>query len=205
MLRAVIWDFWAPRYERLYAQYFALAPTRRLVLAHLRAHSVQPVRILDLGCGVGQLARELSAAYPHARITAIDPSPAMINHARDNYAHPAIEFLQGTLDDLPAEVTFDLAISTHAFPYLADKPGALSRLYAMLTPGGRLLIVQGNTENLYDHLFFLFVKLTVSRSEYLPTRALTELLTAAGFTSGTITPLPCACFIPSISLVEGLR
>jgi 2-polyprenyl-3-methyl-5-hydroxy-6-metoxy-1,4-benzoquinol methylase len=200
-----IWDFWALRYERLYAQHFALGPSRRLVLDHLRARGVQPERILDLGCGVGQLARELATSYPTAHITAIDPSPGMIVRAQRAYAHATIEYHCGTVDDILPDERFDLIVSTHAFPYITHQADAMQRCHDLLLPGGRLLIVQGNTENLYDRLFYLFVKLTVSTSAYLSTRTLTTMMTAVGFTYGAITPLPRARFIPSIHLVEGIR
>ena len=204
MMHPAIWDFWAPRYERLYAQTFALGPTRRMVLDHLDAVAPRAARILDLGCGIGQLAAELAGRRPAARITAIDPSPGMIERAGRDFARPGITYLIGALDDLPQNESYDAIVSTHAFPYLADKPRALARLRGMLRPGGRLIIVQGNTQNLYDRLFYLGIKLTVSKAEYLSTRALAHLLTAAGFTLGAVTPLPRAWFIPSVYLVEGI-
>ncbi len=201
-----IWNFWAPRYERLYAQYFALTPTRKLVLEHLRTITTQqsPLRILDLGCGIGQLAAEMADEYPAAAITAIDPSAQMIARATVDYARTNISFHTGTLDDIAGSERFDIIVSTHSFPYVAEKQQAMLRLHSLLNPAGRVIIVQGNTENIYDKLFYLGVKLTVSRAEYLPTRKLAEMMVNVGLTVTTMTPLSSKCFIPSVYLVEGM-
>jgi trans-aconitate methyltransferase len=198
-----IWDFWAPRYERLFAQRFSLQPTRALVREHLRTVAPSPRRILDLGCGVGQLAAELADEWPGAHITAIDPAPGMIARATRDYARPHVTFAVGALETLATDDPFDVIVSTHAFPYIPAKAAALQRLHGLLTPGGRLLLVQGHVQTLYDALFFLAVKLTVSQADYLSTQALTDLLTAAGFTPGVVRPLPRAWFVPSVYLVTG--
>jgi ubiquinone/menaquinone biosynthesis C-methylase UbiE len=143
--------------------------------------------------------------FPDAQVTALDTSPGMIERAALDNAHPRIRYLVASVEDVPADGTFDAVVATHAFPYLPDKPGAVRHVRRLLHPGGRLLIVQGNTENAYDALFYVFVSMTVSRAEYLPTRTLRSMLREAGFTLGARRPLPRFPFIPSVYLVEGIR
>lgn len=199
-----IWDFWAKHYEHLYAQHFALGPTRKLVINHLKSiiPTEKTVNILDIGCGIGQLAAEIADIYPLTAITAIDPSPIMIKRAKTDYARNNINYKTTTINDVEEENYYDLIISTHSFPYIPDKTQAMQRIYKILKANGNLLIIHGNTQNLYDMLFYLGVKSTVSHAEYLSTKDLSKLMETAGFTINSITPLPKRWFIPSINLVD---
>jgi trans-aconitate methyltransferase len=147
----------------------------------------------------------MADTYPDTIITAIDPSPQMIVRAMADYPRQNIAYHTGTLIDIPSDQRFDLIVSTHSFPYIPDKLPALQQIHTMLNPGGRVIIIQGNTENLYDKLFYQGVKLTVSNAEYLSTQKLSQLMKTAGFAVSSNIPLPKKWFIPSIYLVEGMR
>lgn len=200
-----IWDYWAPRYEKLWSQHFALGPSRRLIHEHLSEITFEPRRILDIGCGVGQLAHELALRWPQAEVLAADYAPAMIDRAKKDYAAPNITHLLGSLEEIPAQSTFDLIVSTNSFPYFPDKKAAADNLFRLLDKNGRLLIVQANNNNFYDSLWLLFVKLTVSKAVYLPVDQLKALLTEVGFDTGAVKPIRTAFFIPSVFLVEGIK
>ncbi len=205
MFETAIWDYWATRYERLYAQHFVLAPSRHLLLEHLQIASPHPRRMLDLGCGIGQLAAELADRFPAAHITAVDPAPKMIARARKVNARENVTYIHGVLDELSDNDPFDVIVSTHAFPYIADKPTAMRGMYDLLRPGGKIIIVQANTQNFYDRLVLLFVKLTVSKCAYLSTKVLGAMMADAGLVPGNVTPLPRPWFFPSIFLLQGVK
>ncbi|MCB0629705.1 MAG: class I SAM-dependent methyltransferase [Saprospiraceae bacterium] len=200
-----IWNYWAPRYEKLWSQHFALGPSRNLIHDHLAASDFQPNRILDIGCGVGQLAYELATRWPKAEVVAADYSAGMIARAKRDYAAPNITHIHGSLEDIPNHKPFDLIVSTNAFPYFPDKNLAARQMWKLLAPNGRTLIVQANHNNFYDALWLIFVKLTVSQAEYLSVEDLKEVLQQAGFTIGKVRPISTAFFIPSVFLVEGVR
>ncbi len=199
-----IWDFWAPRYERLLSQHFALGPTRKFVLQYVEELGLEKGRVLDLGCGVGQLSSELGQRFPGLEVTGVDYSPGMIRRALSDYKLPNVHFLCGSLEDLPPSPGWDLVVSTHSFPYFPDKLLALKQIRQLLKPGGKLCIIHANNNNLYDAIWLVFVKLTVSRSRFLSVSSLLRLLTEAGFTPGITRRVPTCWFIPSIYLVEGL-
>ena len=52
-----IWDFWATKYNRLWVQRYSLTPTREYLLKVVDIN--RPLKILDLGCGPGELIEEL--------------------------------------------------------------------------------------------------------------------------------------------------
>ena len=68
-----IWDFWAPRYRRLWAQRYSLGPSRALVLERLAEEGGQAMTLLDAGCGVGQL---LAAIADHKELRRAASHPA---------------------------------------------------------------------------------------------------------------------------------
>lgn len=166
MKRAGIWDFWASRYERLWVQRVSLAPTRALLAAHL-ASPPPGARLLDVGCGTGQLA-DVVTGWEY---TGADPSPAMIAAARRG--RPAARFVVAdVLAPAAPAGDFDAVVCAHAFPYMPDQPAALARLAAWVRPGGRLLLAQACTESFYDRLALAVVKLTTSPARY---RSVAEL------------------------------
>src|SRR5688572_27557597 len=59
---------------------------------------VTGLRVLDLGCGGGQLAFRLLEAGA-AAVTAIDPSERMLEVARSRWNHPAIKYLQLSMEE----------------------------------------------------------------------------------------------------------
>jgi 2-polyprenyl-3-methyl-5-hydroxy-6-metoxy-1,4-benzoquinol methylase len=100
----------------------------------LQAHS-----ILDIGCGLGRLARKL--ARHDREVTGVDLSPEMI--ARGSKAaerDPRLKFICG--DFLERDFTaqqFDCVISAAALHHMpADV--AVPRMVELLRPGGRLII-----------------------------------------------------------------
>jgi 2-polyprenyl-3-methyl-5-hydroxy-6-metoxy-1,4-benzoquinol methylase len=199
-----VWDFWAPRYEGLWAQRYSLGPTRRLIQAHITAAAAGATRFLDLGCGVGQLAAEIAHAHPGAEVLGCDPSAAMIARAVRDYAAPNLHYLHCDVTRVTRGTGFDVITCTHAFPYAPDKPATLRAMAALLRPGGRLLIAQANTENLYDWAWLLFVRLTTTPSHYHSATGLHALMREAGLRPGVVRSVEKPFWIPSIQMVEGI-
>jgi len=82
-------------------------------------------RVLDIGCGPGDVMLRLAAARPDARITAIDGSGAMIglarNAARGKRLDQRITLLQGRIPGLPLEErSFDAILSKDLLHHLPD-------------------------------------------------------------------------------------
>jgi trans-aconitate 3-methyltransferase len=69
----------------------------RTVLAYHKLPTAQG-SLLDLGCGHGLIARELSPKFQH--VTAIDPSAGMVRQAKEMTTDTKIEFRQGSAEDL---------------------------------------------------------------------------------------------------------
>ena len=99
--------------------------------------------VLDVGCSSGYLARKLAAAVgPDGRVTGVDPSEAAIGYARRR-AQPTMAFAVGGAQDLELpDSSFDVVTSTLAIHHIPARKRAvaLSEMYRVTKPGGRLLV-----------------------------------------------------------------
>jgi len=97
-----------------------------------------PARILEIGCGTGLLSAHLTAKFPAAKLVLTDVAPEMLLQARGKFGTgPAYCVMDGQHPDASLGA-FDLIVSSLAFQWFDDLPGALVRLAAMLAPGGVL-------------------------------------------------------------------
>ncbi len=92
--------------------------------------------VLEFGCGTGTTA--LIHAPRVARIDAIDFSPAMIDIARGKAEGVSNVFFEtSTLDDWPVpEPRYDMVMGHSILHLVPDLEATLSRVHAMLKPGG---------------------------------------------------------------------
>ncbi|HYI11964.1 MAG TPA: class I SAM-dependent methyltransferase [Thermoanaerobaculia bacterium] len=102
------------------------------VIATLRAHGVQEV--VEVGCGSGVLARELTRAG--FQVLGIDPSPAMIALARETA--PAARFEVGSIESAPLPACDAIVAMGEVLNY-GDIRAFLPRATGALRPGGVLL------------------------------------------------------------------
>jgi SAM-dependent methyltransferase len=96
-------------------------------------------RVLDVGCGTGLLAHELSRHF--AAVVAIDISEPMLAIARAKRSAPNIEYRREDANHLALHQEFDFIVSHSAFHHLDNIPETLRVLKSALQPGGRLALV----------------------------------------------------------------
>lgn len=99
--------------------------------------------ILDVGCGTGELALEISQAG--ATVVGVDASAAMIDAARRNF--PALDFRVADAAALPFESRFDAVFSNAALHWVLDADSAARGMARALKPGGRLVAEFGGHGN----------------------------------------------------------
>jgi protein-L-isoaspartate O-methyltransferase len=98
-------------------------------------------RVLEIGCGTGQLTAALAALG--STVVAVELGPRLAEIARRNLAgFPAVEVVTADFErwPLPA-VPFDLVVSATAFHWL-DPATRVPKAVAALRPGGSLAVVE---------------------------------------------------------------
>jgi ubiquinone/menaquinone biosynthesis C-methylase UbiE len=100
--------------------------------------------VLEIGCGTGQLTRELAGRG--FNLTAIDIGSAMIRAARRNVADPMAGFQVCSFEDFAGTEHFDLIVSATAFHWV-DPGVGLAKAARLLRPGGWLALL--TTEERY--------------------------------------------------------
>ncbi len=101
-------------------------------------------RILDVGCGTGQLTHKI--AESGAQVTGIDSSPDMIGQARQNY--PAIKFVLGDAAAMQFDSEFDAVFSNAALHWMLNPAAVANAMFRALQPGGRLVAEMGGKGNI---------------------------------------------------------
>lgn len=126
-------EFDNSQYVSMYAEraLARLEYTRTMVIDiknELGPRSVKGIkRILDIGCGIGDLTMCLGEVFPNARIVGIDCSRAMVNYARSMVANDRIEFQFTSIEEFDEkEESFDLIVSQYSFGYWQHEKAILN-------------------------------------------------------------------------------
>ena len=104
-------------------------------------------RVADLGCGTGALSVLLAdAGYD---VDGLDFSPRMVELAvQKAEGRAGVRFVEGDAFDPPlSEEWYDVVLCRHVLWAMPDPAIALSRWIRLLSPTGRLVLVEGNWSN----------------------------------------------------------
>jgi tRNA (cmo5U34)-methyltransferase len=98
------------------------------------------IRVIDLGCGTGTLARAVFQAFPRARMTCVDLAPAMLDLARAKLLRVEdVQYVAADFAEWPLDSPADAVVSSLALHHLEtddDKRRFDGRVYEALAPGG---------------------------------------------------------------------
>jgi ubiquinone/menaquinone biosynthesis C-methylase UbiE len=105
-----------------------------------------PLRIVDVGCGTGEITRRLAARYPDAQVLGLDLIEANLARARLLDARDAApkaaartRYRPGDAFHLPLEAgSVDLLVCRHMSQAVPDFPSVLREFARVLAPGARL-------------------------------------------------------------------
>lgn len=123
------------------------AATRPTTLRLLERAGIAPgLRVLDAGCGSGEVTVELARLVgPSGHVTAIDADPVLLEHARERVRAAGAGATFVAVDvtgDLPAEIArdHDLVYARFLLSHVRSPDAALTRLCDATRPGGTIVV-----------------------------------------------------------------
>jgi malonyl-CoA O-methyltransferase len=140
-----------------YDQHAALQREVELrLLERIEFQRLEPLTILDLGCGTGSASRSLAEQFPKADVIALDWAPAMLTKAIDRAdVKPAgtggVHRLCADMHTLPlAARSIDLIFSSLALQWSYDIPAAFSGFRRVMKPNAMLVFTCYGPDTLYE-------------------------------------------------------
>jgi len=133
------------------------------------------IRIIDLGCGTGTIAKRLFEKFPNAKIVCLDIASNMINIAKHKLSdHKNTEFIVGDFSKINFEEQFDVVVSSLALHHIEsdeEKKDFFQKIYTILGKNGQFInadvVLASNDflQNLYLDRWIEFMNKSVSLDE----------------------------------------
>jgi SAM-dependent methyltransferase len=136
-------------------------------------------RVLEVGCGTGNVLQVLKQVCRVGHVVGLDLFAAGLRYARQRTDGP---LLRADIHSLPFGSSFRLCGMFDVLEHLEDDRAALARLHQVLVPGGRLVL----TVPAYMHLWSHTDEYAQHYRRYAPSQ-LRDRLREGGFTVETLT------------------
>ena len=110
-------------------------------------------RILDAGCGTGEIASRLARRWPRGEVLGVDVLEGSLRLARERHADlaPRLRFEQRSVFDLGLpDGSFDLTVCRHVIQSIPRAGEVLAELVRVTRPGGRVHLLAED----YGMIFF---------------------------------------------------
>jgi trans-aconitate 2-methyltransferase len=118
------------------------------------------LRVVDLGCGTGELTRQLADSLPNSNVTGLDSSPQMLDKAA-SFSSASLQFEQGDQSQLAGE--WDLIFSNAALHWSENHAELIPSLYRKLAAGGQIAVqVPSN----FSHISHQIIRETASEEPF---------------------------------------
>lgn len=142
-------DLLLPAYD-LIARVFGMSPGYDMLAG--QAELFDGARILEIGCGTGNLTTRIMRVQPDAHVTATDPDLRALARARRKARrYNDVRFEQVYAQQLPyADASFDRVLSSMMLHHVDSevKAAALGEARRVLLPGGSMHIVDVHDDEL---------------------------------------------------------
>ncbi len=148
-------ESWAGSYDKSLLHVYLFRPSYRVLteeIAKWYQQHQRPMRVLDIGCGTGELASILSQGDWPIEIVGLDYSPAMCSVASDKAAGShvphRVHFVAADSEFLPfGDNTFDMVTCSNSFHHYPNQPGVVKNVHRLLKPQGRFVLIDGFRDN----------------------------------------------------------
>ena len=123
------WNAFSKEVAKQYLDTFGHPSTtsRQLLFERLKAMKKKPLRVIDFGCGNGQLCQYFLENGLQMEYVGLDFSTALLDVAREKLqSYPQVDFIEADINE-PSEIRgpFDVAIYSHVFELLSSPEQSL--------------------------------------------------------------------------------
>jgi trans-aconitate 2-methyltransferase len=101
-----------------------------------RVAADRPARVMDLGCGPGNLTAGLADRWPDADVRGLDSSPEMVEQAQREHAAGRVSFEVADLREWQAPEPVDVLVSNATLQWVPGHLDLLPGLIRQVSPGG---------------------------------------------------------------------
>ena len=137
---------WDDKSAQWYIDHYGNEPVHKIVPMLCQLQDRQT--IVDLGCGSGSVVSALAQQLSTGKVIGIDPTPKMIEVARDHLAKcpapfaVAVEFYQTGAECLPLlDNSIDIAVAVSSLHHWGEVNTGLAEIMRVLKPQGRLVVI----------------------------------------------------------------
>jgi SAM-dependent methyltransferase len=114
-----------------------------------KAFTINPNRILDLGCGNGVNTAFLADRFPNSFIDAIERSPAQISVAKSQNYRQNVTYINLPFEDFETKGKYDFVLTSHVLQYIdSGLEGFVKKSGSILEPNGELWFVQQTNQGM---------------------------------------------------------
>jgi trans-aconitate 2-methyltransferase len=118
-----------------------------LTLVKVKPH----LKVIDLGCGTGELSRKLADHLPEAQVLGIDASAEMLKDA-SAFKNEQLSFEQRTIaQQINQGLKCDLVFSNAALQWIDHHEVLLPSIISMISPGGQLVVQVPSNHHHFTH------------------------------------------------------
>ncbi len=112
-------------------------------------------RIVDFGCGTGDLVAEIAEMYPKAKITGIEISKAQFEAAVEtNQKNPNVTLINGDvmksgLKDITSDISFDIIYCRYLLEHVPDPVNVVKEMLSVTKPNGAIKAQENDLANVF--------------------------------------------------------
>jgi trans-aconitate 2-methyltransferase len=113
------------------------------------------MRVLDLGCGTGELTSRLAFMLPGSEVLGVDNSTEMLERAQP-LAREGLRFEHHTIEEIARDSSqrgaWDLVFTNAALQWVDDHEWLIPAVIALVKPGGQIAVQMPSNHLHYSHL-----------------------------------------------------
>jgi 2-polyprenyl-3-methyl-5-hydroxy-6-metoxy-1,4-benzoquinol methylase len=139
--------------DHIFAQYSEEEGFENVLLKYKTSEVLRFVRgpsVLDIGCGIGFLARILAGEVD--RVVALDGSPAKIERAGQTNSASNVTYVCSMIEEWVPPEAFDTVVATNVLEHVTDTVAFLRSCRGMLRPRGRIIVTVPNAIALHKRI-----------------------------------------------------